>query len=743
MTRATRSTACAALLVFASANVLALDGISVTTHWTGDNNMGSGGWGEIWRHDIQAGAVVSSTKLTDGPGRNQVISPDGTRVAFVTLFTAKICVVSINGGPVTELADSHIECCLDWPSGDWIYYNMGGPTNAPSAILRRVNAVSKTVEDVVTWDHQVWRFGIASDLRRACARTTDDGTSTEPYDTIVAYDMLSDGSVFRTDRAVPRPSCGNGMDPEGVYFTSGDGSHTIVDIRRWDNLSVVSSFTLAQSETWGGMPSGNFHNRNSWSVNSGEWLCLHVGWGDWQGTSGANQVLVNWATQERIVVSANLENSYTFDCAGDLWVSGGSPPPAATPSISPNGGTFDAPVQITLATSTSGATIRYTVDGTQPTEASPAYSASFTLGESATAMARAYAAGMSPSAVASASFTISAEPVNQPPIVSAGVDQNGIVGEVVNLYGSASDDGLPYGTLTVTWSVVVGNAASVAIADPSSASTSATFAAEGDYSLRLTADDGELERSDTVSVQVGPPPSIDLFSPVGGEAWYAGATRYVLWSTEGIGNVTILYSTSGGASWNVISATTESPGSGLCYHAWVVPDEPSMSCFVTVSDYLGTIEVQSPAAFEIRGISDWDEDGMDDGWEIEHFSNLGCTASGDEDGDGLCNLDEFLAAADPTMADTDSDGMPDNWEVSNSLDPTFDDAAADPDLDGRANLAEFQDGSDPWSIGSAVGGCRPAGQGSRVGVLLSLGMSLLLARFCRRKEHSTDGPRSV
>ena len=39
----------------------------------------------------------------------------------------------------------------------------------------------------------------------------------------------------------------------------------------------------------------------------------------------------------------------------------------ATPSISPDGGTFSGPVTVTLATSTAGAEIHYTLNGTVPT----------------------------------------------------------------------------------------------------------------------------------------------------------------------------------------------------------------------------------------------------------------------------------------------------------------------------------------------------------------------------------------
>jgi alpha-N-arabinofuranosidase len=93
------------------------------------------------------------------------------------------------------------------------------------------------------------------------------------------------------------------------------------------------------------------------------------------------------------------------------------PPPAtvATPTITPNGGSFTGSVLVSLSTTTSGATIRYTTNGSDPTSSSTLYSAPFTQASSATVKARAFAAGMTDSAVASATFTITAPP----PVVPA------------------------------------------------------------------------------------------------------------------------------------------------------------------------------------------------------------------------------------------------------------------------------------------------------------------------------------
>lgn len=79
----------------------------------------------------------------------------------------------------------------------------------------------------------------------------------------------------------------------------------------------------------------------------------------------------------------------------------------ASPAIMPNGGASSGPVSVSLASATSGASFRYTTDGTTPTSSiGTLYATPFTLTASATVRAIAYKAGMSDSAVASAVFTI-------------------------------------------------------------------------------------------------------------------------------------------------------------------------------------------------------------------------------------------------------------------------------------------------------------------------------------------------
>jgi RHS repeat-associated protein len=105
-------------------------------------------------------------------------------------------------------------------------------------------------------------------------------------------------------------------------------------------------------------------------------------------------------------------------------------------------------------------------------------------------------------------FTVSDEcvvtvlPQNAPPVINAGLDQELTFLENVTLNGTATDDGLPVGSvLEVAWSVVSGPG-TVNFANPDRPVTAATFSAPGAYVLRLTGDDTQFTASDEATIIV-------------------------------------------------------------------------------------------------------------------------------------------------------------------------------------------------------------------------------------------------
>jgi hypothetical protein len=112
-----------------------------------------------------------------------------------------------------------------------------------------------------------------------------------------------------------------------------------------------------------------------------------------------------------------------------------------------------------------------------------------------------------------------APPVNQAPSVNAGPDSSVTLPSAAGLDGTASDDGLPSGsTLATTWSKVSGPG-TVTFGNASAQDTTATFSAAGSYVLRLTASDGTLSSSDTVTITVNPAASGRPLLPYTSGAW--------------------------------------------------------------------------------------------------------------------------------------------------------------------------------------------------------------------------------
>ncbi|MCM1169070.1 MAG: chitobiase/beta-hexosaminidase C-terminal domain-containing protein, partial [Bacteroides sp.] len=97
-----------------------------------------------------------------------------------------------------------------------------------------------------------------------------------------------------------------------------------------------------------------------------------------------------------ITIRDNLGNVRTSD----------EPIPVRTPTFDPNGGVVTEGTRVSISTTTSGATIYYTQDGSEPTVGSTVYSSPIVINEAVTLKAFAVKEGWENSAVATATFTI-------------------------------------------------------------------------------------------------------------------------------------------------------------------------------------------------------------------------------------------------------------------------------------------------------------------------------------------------
>ena len=127
-----------------------------------------------------------------------------------------------------------------------------------------------------------------------------------------------------------------------------------------------------------------------------------------------------YATSSGMTDSAVATATYTI----------GTTQQVATPTFSPAGGTYSTAQSVTISCATSGATIRYTTDGSTPTSSSTVYSGPITVSKTTTIKAYATASGMTDSAVATATYTISS---SSSYLVSYSISNDWGSGAVINV----------------------------------------------------------------------------------------------------------------------------------------------------------------------------------------------------------------------------------------------------------------------------------------------------------------------
>jgi hypothetical protein len=77
------------------------------------------------------------------------------------------------------------------------------------------------------------------------------------------------------------------------------------------------------------------------------------------------------------------------------------------------------------------------------------------------------------------------------------------------------------------------------------------------------------------------PQTIKVTQPNGGEIWGIGSNQNITWTSEGISNVKIEFTTNNGVDWTTITAST--PSNGI--YSWTsIPSTPSTNCKIRISD---------------------------------------------------------------------------------------------------------------------------------------------------------------
>ncbi len=128
------------------------------------------------------------------------------------------------------------------------------------------------------------------------------------------------------------------------------------------------------------------------------------------------------------------------------------------------------------------------------------------------------------------------------------------------------------------------------------------FSTSSDCKIRLTSlSYGNVSSSNAFTITSASVPNLTVSSPNTSLIWNAGSSQNITWILSGsVENVKLEYTTNNGTSWNTITNSTSAIAQS---YTWVVPNTPSTSCRIRVSDATNSVLNDiSDALFKIASI---------------------------------------------------------------------------------------------------------------------------------------------
>jgi alpha-tubulin suppressor-like RCC1 family protein len=216
--------------------------------------------------------------------------------------------------------------------------------------------------------------------------------------TLHAWGYNSNGQLGFGDQT-QRPTPTQLTTPTSVAAVATGGYHTIA-------LLDDGSLMAWGHNSYGSVGDGSGVQRTSPVAVPGLSSVVAVGAGQYHSVAVTSTGEVwawgyNSSAQLGDGTTANRLSPVKIAEAGFNWM-------ASTPTFSPAPGQYSANLNVTIACATTGATIRYTTDGSEPTGASPQYSSPVPITVSTTLKAKAFKAGLADSNVAAGTYTLKA-----------------------------------------------------------------------------------------------------------------------------------------------------------------------------------------------------------------------------------------------------------------------------------------------------------------------------------------------
>ncbi len=334
----------------------------------------------------------------------------------------------------------------------------------------------------------------------------------------------------------------------------------------------------------------------------------------------------------------NIRIDYFDDAFGALaqlrWSSASTPKqlvpqsqlyalPTDTPTFSPNGGSFPAPQNVTISSAMADAEIRYTLDGSEPTQSSAvvANGGQVTVGVSSTLKAKAFRNAYSPSATQSAAFTITPDQIAPSVGITAPINTYSYT-QVATVTGTASDTGgSNLQNVTARFGRYVDNAywngsawTSTPVDLPVNGTSNWTWnlpaLSDGKYFVRAIARDnaGNTGVSDLVDFYIDTTaPTMTISTPVAG-AVYRSLTQASGTATDdgpGIAEIRVrLLRYADNTYWNNTAWTTaivDVAAGGTNNWAWTLPPLVDGAYgFQTIArDFVGNVRISDVVNFSI------------------------------------------------------------------------------------------------------------------------------------------------
>lgn len=157
-----------------------------------------------------------------------------------------------------------------------------------------------------------------------------------------------------------------------------------------DGNSVLNVTSISSSVAWLSTTPNNFNVQ----PGSNQPVTINIDWNGTPNPSGSGIITVNSNDPVHPAVSANVTAIKSAQSV-------------TTPIITPNSGAFPPAVSVSISCATSGATIRYTLDGIDPTTSSTQYSSAVSINSTSnvTLKAKAWKDGYTPSNIATGNYS--------------------------------------------------------------------------------------------------------------------------------------------------------------------------------------------------------------------------------------------------------------------------------------------------------------------------------------------------